>query len=366
MRLLNEKEKLVFQLIKKNPYLSQLEMAEQLGMSRPALANMISTLIKRGEIIGRAYVLPEKNQIIAIGGANVDRKFSIEGNTQLGTSNPASVSESVGGVARNIAENLGRLGNRVSLLTTLGEDHDGLLIEQSSDAYMNFDLAEKLKNEATGSYTAVLDHTGELVIAMANMAIYDKLLPSMLQQHEATLQNASCIIIDLNCPLETVQFVKDFAKERTIPLAIIPVSSPKMSHMPSDLHGVHYMICNRDEAETYLQQKVETFEHYEQAVKGLLEKGAEYALLTLGDRGVIVGHQDTITHYEAVATEHIVDVTGAGDAFVSAFLYGMLNNETLEESVQLGLVNASKTLQSDKTVRTDLTKENLTNWRNLL
>lgn len=57
---MNEKEKLIFQLIKRNPYLSQQEMAEQLGMSRPALANMISSLIKRGEILGRAYVLPEK------------------------------------------------------------------------------------------------------------------------------------------------------------------------------------------------------------------------------------------------------------------------------------------------------------------
>lgn len=362
---MNEKEKLVFQLIKKNPYLSQQEMAEQLGMSRPALANMISSLIKRGEIIGRAYVLPEKNQIIAIGGANVDRKFSIEGNTQLGTSNPASVTESVGGVARNIAENLGRLGNFVSLLTTLGEDHDGLLIEQSSNAFINFDLVEKVRDEATGSYTAVLDHTGELIIAMANMAIYDKLTPSILQQYEATLHNASCIIIDLNCPLETVQYVKDFAIQHNIMLAIVPVSSPKMSRMPKDLQGVNYLICNRDEAEAYLQQKVETFEQYEQAVQGLLEKGVEYVLLTLGDQGVMAGHANNITHFKAVVTEDIVDVTGAGDAFVSAYLHGMLNNETLEESVQLGLINASKTLQSDKTVRTDLSKNNLTNWRNL-
>lgn len=362
--LMNEKEKLVFQLIKKNPYSTQQEMAEQLGMSRPALANMISSLIKRGEIIGRAYVLPEKNQIITIGGANVDRKYTIEGNTQLGTSNPASVTESVGGVARNIAENLGRLGNFVSLLTTLGEDHDGLLIEQSSNAYINFDLTEKIKEESTGSYTAILDHTGELVIAMANMTIYDKLTPSVIEQYEATLQNASCIIIDLNCPLETVQFVKDFATHRNIPLAIIPVSSPKMSRMPQDLQGVNYLICNRDEAQAYLQQEVNTFEHYEQAVQKLLEKGVEYVLLTLGEQGVMAGHSNSITHYKAIDTKNIVDVTGAGDAFVSAFLHGMLNNETLEESVQLGLTNASKTLQSDKTVRTDLTKENLTNWRN--
>ncbi|AWE08754.1 carbohydrate kinase [Lysinibacillus sp. 2017] len=362
---MNEKEKLVFKLIKENPFLSQQEMAEQLGMSRPALANIISALIKRGEILGRAYVLPEKNQIITIGGANVDRKFSIEGNVQLGTSNPAKVSESVGGVARNIAENLGRLGNRISLITTLGDDHDGRLIEQSSKAYMNFDLVEKLKGNTTGSYTAVLDDHGELVVAMANMSIYSKLSPMILKKHEVILQNASCLIIDLNCSAETVQYVKDFAYQREVPLVIVPVSSPKMMNMPSDLHGVDYLICNRDEAETYLNVKLETYGHYEKAVKALLEKGAKYALLTLGEHGVMVGHAGKVTHFKAVLTNNIVDVTGAGDAFVSAFLHGVLNNEELEEAVQLALVSATKTLQSDKTVREDLTKENLANWRNL-
>lgn len=197
---MNEKEQLVYQLIKQNPYLSQLEMAEQLGMSRPALANTISALIKKGEIIGRAYVLPQKNRIVAIGGANVDRKFHIEGHVQLGTSNPSNVSESVGGVARNIAENLGRLGNQVKLLTTIGADNDGQLVEQASHAYINLDLVERLPQQSTGSYTAVLDDHGELVVAMANMSIYDELKPNVLIKHEAALQNAACIIIDLNCP----------------------------------------------------------------------------------------------------------------------------------------------------------------------
>lgn len=363
---MNEKEKLVFQLIKENPYLSQQDMAQQIGMSRPALANTISSLIKKGEIIGRAYVLPEKNQIIAIGGANVDRKFSIEKDVQLGTSNPATISESVGGVARNIAENLGRLGNQVSLLTTLGDDHDGQLLENSSEAFVSFDLVEKLQDEKTGSYTAVLDNTGELVIAMANMSIYTKLLPTLLEKHEATLQQASCIIIDLNCPAETVQYMKDLARQRNIPFVIVPVSSPKMVHMPDNLNGVSYFICNRDEAETYLQVKLETMSDYESAVRQLLQKGAQSVILTLGEFGVLAGNHENIQHFEAVKTTDIIDVTGAGDAFVSAFLHGALNDEDFEVAIQLGLVSASKTLQSEKTVRTDLTNEALKQWRELV
>ena len=109
--VLNEKETAIVRLLRKNPFLTQQEMANQLDMSRPALANLISGLTKRGIITGRAYILSEENEVVCIGGANVDRKFHLNGGAQLGTSNPAAMSVSVGGVARNIADNLGRLGS---------------------------------------------------------------------------------------------------------------------------------------------------------------------------------------------------------------------------------------------------------------
>lgn len=158
--------------------------------------------------------------------------------------------------------------------------------------------------------------------------------------------------------------MKNFAKLRQIPLVIVPVSSPKMSRMPNDLLGVEYFICNRDEAETYLKMPMKSAEDYEIAVRLLLQKGAKHVVLTLGEKGVIAGTIEGVSHYPPVATKEIVDVTGAGDAFVSGMLHGVLNEEAFDEAIHLGLVSASKTLQSDKTVRVDLSNEQLKNWRN--
>ncbi|MCT6923857.1 PfkB family carbohydrate kinase [Metasolibacillus sp.] len=361
---MNDKEQLVLQSIRENPYLSQQDMAEKLNMSRPALANIISGLIKKGEIIGRAYVLPEKQAILTIGGANVDRKLHITNKVQLATSNPVTASESVGGVARNIAENLGRLGNQVKLLTTLGQDADAQMIEQASRAFIELDVIEKLEAEQTGSYTAVLDKDGELVIALANMAIYDALTPKLLEKHTATLVNAAAIVIDLNCPKETVVYVQQVAKERNIPLVIVPVSSPKMNRMPDDLQGVSYFICNRDEAETYLNMTLDGEASYKEAVKALLQKGAAHVVLTLGEQGVIVGDNEGLQNYAAYAIEDVKDVTGAGDAFVSATLHGVMQGDTLHEAVQFALYHAAKTLQANTTVR-PVTQNEYNNWRNL-
>ena len=132
-------------------------MADALQISRPSLANIISGLIKQGKILGRAYILPEDREIICIGGANIDRKFHLNDRTQLGTSNPASMTVSVGGVARNIAENLGRLDHNVRLLTVAGNDSDWELIAGESSAYMDVSDVGQLIGKSTGSYSAVLD-----------------------------------------------------------------------------------------------------------------------------------------------------------------------------------------------------------------
>ena len=363
MNILKEKEQLVLQLIQENPYLSQQEMAEKLGMSRPALANTISSLIKQGEVVGRAYVLPKRQAIITIGGANIDRKFHIEGTIQLATSNPVNVTSSVGGVARNIAENLGRLGNEVKLVTVLGQDVDAEKIKKHSEDFMSFEMAEMMSHQSTGSYSAVLNQQGELVIAMADMGVYDKLLPTIISKHESRLLDARCLIVDLNCPKETVEYVLQLAKMKNIPLAIVPVSSPKMNHMPENLTGVKYFICNRDEAETYLSRSLQTEQQFEQAIRDLLSMGIENVILTRGSEGIIAGSKAGIESLQTTPVDEVADVTGAGDAFVSAFLHAALKDEPYIDALRFGLYNASKTLQCKTTVREDISCNELTIWR---
>ena len=103
---MNDKEILILQLIKEDPFIAQNELAEKTGLSRSAVAGYISSLTKQGKILGRAYILPQKKEVLCVGGANVDRKIQTTGQLQYGTSNPAESSQSCGGVARNIEKTL--------------------------------------------------------------------------------------------------------------------------------------------------------------------------------------------------------------------------------------------------------------------
>lgn len=359
---MNEREQAVLALIRQNPFMSQQEMADQMNLSRPVLANLVSSLTKQGKIIGRAYILPEENEIVCIGGANLDRKFHVKGTVQLGTSNPSSSTFSVGGVGRNIAENLGRLGHDVTMVTTAGKDSDWQAIQEASEAFMNLRYVEQLPDASTGSYTAIMNEKGELALAVANMDVYDLLLPSLLKQHEPMLMNAGCFIIDLNCPKETVEYIQNIAIAKEIPLVIVPVSSPKMNRLPDSLKGVTWFICNTDEAETIVGRTIQTEEDYVHALQYLLDAGIQYAVITAGAKGVFAATNSLEPrHFPAKPVTTIEDVTGAGDAFVSGVIHSWLIKQPFEACIEAGLTNAKYTLASPYTVRPELSEELLKN-----
>lgn len=360
---MNEKEQQLMQLLRRNPYSSQQELAEQLGLSRPAVANLLSSLTKRGYIEGRAYVLADEDEIICIGGANVDRKFHVTGTVAEGTSNPAALSVTIGGVARNVAENLGRLGHPVRLLTTAGNDADWELIAAHSAPYMDLSSVQLVPGASTGSYSAVLDADGELVIAMAVMDVYQSLDRSYIAPLERRLARAKLLVADLNVSKETVELIRSLAVRHQVPLAIVPVSGPKMANLPDSLEGVSWFICNEDEAETLTGVTIQTADDWKAAVQKLLDRGVAHVIVTRGKRGVMAGDQDTggIRHHEAIPGIRVEDVTGAGDAFVSGVLHAAAGGKALHDAIRYGLVNAAKTLESDATVRPELTAAHLQN-----
>ncbi|MUK88641.1 winged helix-turn-helix transcriptional regulator [Ornithinibacillus sp. L9] len=358
--LLSEKEQTVLKLIKKDPFISQQQLASELELSRPSIANIISGLVKKGYIKGKAYILNEVQPVVCIGGANLDRKFYIDGETTLGTSNPVHSSQNAGGVARNIGENLGRLGEEVILLTASGMDAEWSIIEKASSSFMNLEYVTHFTGESTGSYTAVLDNSGELFIALADMDIYDLIKPELIEQHIPLLSQSKCLMVDLNCPKDTLEYLCEFARGKEIPLIFVAVSSPKMDRLPENLAGLTWLITNRDETSSYFSMNITNSKDLEQAVDKWLEKGIKNVVITNGKHGVSIGNKNEgIFHIPSIEVSKVEDVTGAGDAFSSAAIHAWLNGKSLTEIAKAGVINAAKTLQSAYTVRQDLHAEQL-------
>lgn len=356
MICLTEREEQLLQLLRKNPFMSQMELANELNISRPLLANIISTLVREGKILGRAYVLPNEKEIVCIGGANMDRKLFLKSELVLGTSNPTSSNYSIGGVARNIAENLGRLNHHVTLLTACGKDADWQVIENHSQKYMNVSHCKSVQGVNTGSYSAIINPDNELVFTCTNMDVYEHLDSDYILKKQNLLLSAQLVIIDLNCPKKTIEFTQEFCINHHIPFIIVPVSLSKMNHLPDTLQAVEWFICNKEQAEFVYTKEITTENHYEQALDKMLDLGAKRAVISAGTKGIYFkSTTDEFRFYSAKVIHRIKDIIGAGDAFTSGIIHHWLLKKSIDDCIMAGLVNGLKTLQSKETVRFDLT-----------
>ncbi|HET7815850.1 MAG TPA: PfkB family carbohydrate kinase, partial [Candidatus Baltobacteraceae bacterium] len=108
--------------------------------------------------------------VVCIGGASVDRKYSLLSELQPGTSNPVKARRNFGGVARNVAENVARLGVPVSLFSVIGNDENGVaLLEDAERSGIDTNLVLRDSAAVTPEYAAIVSPAGELIAGLADM-----------------------------------------------------------------------------------------------------------------------------------------------------------------------------------------------------
>lgn len=342
--VLNRNEKKILKLLEDNPYISQKDLADKMKISRPSVANLISNLQNKGLILGKPYVLSKEKYITCVGGANIDYTFKLEEDLVLGTSNPIKSSTSFGGVIRNVAENLSRLDCKLSLMTVVGDDSHGEELLQASKKLMETFASEKIKNKTTGGYYSIIDTSGNMSVGYADMSVNSYMDRSWVLNHKQHLSMSSWIISDLNVSKDAVETLLEFSKSENIPFAVIGVSGPKMKNLPRDIDGLDLIICNKDETQTYFETDIK---NNEELCKMWLKSGVKRAVLTDGINGSYYGENNAVKHQKAylVNIEDVVDVTGAGDSFSSAVIYGLTTKHNFEDSVRMASVSSSLTIQ---------------------
>jgi pseudouridine kinase len=347
---LSKKDQL-YELIRANPFISQQDLAVQLGLSRSAVAGHIAGLIRERRLLGRAYVMPGSRPIACIGAANLDRKLRSLATLTMGTSNPARQDESFGGVARNIAENLARLGAPVALATAIGDDSSGqALLAHAEAAGIDTRGTLRLDHTCSGTYTAVLDDHGQMLVALADMALFDAITPDFLANRRPRAL-AALTVADLNLPRETVAALLDEARRDGVPLVVVAVSQPKMARLPQDLHGLRLLILNQGELETRIGAPIVTEADFAAACALVQAQGAQDVIVTRGAAGVLYTRAGGGGGQLAAAEGRIVDVTGAGDAFSAAVCWSLFHgSDDLELACRRGLKLSAMTLECEETV----------------
>ena len=293
--------------------------------------------------------------IIVIGGANFDIKAQASGKYIAGTSNPGNVSFTPGGVARNIAHNLGSLGVNVALISAIGNDAAGeIAIAATSAAGVDLSLCLR-EDAATGSYVAVLDEKGELVSAVNDMRILDSLKPEKIKPHRAALEAAKLIVVDCNIRPDLLDYLALNFSEKLI---IEPVSVSKSQKLLAllDKHEVFLATPNRDQLKALTE-----IDDMDQACQDLHERGLHNLVVHLGSEGALLSSGKGMQNIHAANHAQVRDVTGAGDAAVAGLVYGLFKGYDISKAAQFGQAAASLVLNSTASTAVGLTETALQN-----
>jgi len=299
--------------------------------------------------------------VLVIGAAGVDVIAHLDEGFKPGSSNPAKVRTSYGGVARNVAENLARLGQEVTLLTVTGEDQNGSqVLAYTQEA--GVDVSQSIRTDIypTGFYMGVVNKKGQTELAVDDMRIMTCLTPEELEKRAKLFKPASLVFLDANLPEDTLKAAIGLARKNKVPLCADPASSFVALKLLPHLPGFFLITPNSAEAGILTGGEFDSKDRKAamKVARHLVNLGVEIALITLAEFGVCYATSETSGQIPAIKTR-VVDPTGAGDALTAAVMFALLNDMDIDEAVRLGVSAASLALRHPGTVVPDLTLEKL-------
>lgn len=352
------REQEILDLIKKNPLISQKEIADKLGITRSSVGVHITNLQRKGLILGKGYIVREEDFVVVIGGANTDIQGFSKEKMVLNDSNPGKTMLSLGGVARNIAENISKLNIVTKLITVVGDDVYGKkILEEGKLTGMQVEDSLIIPGENTSTYLSMLDENGDMLLALSSMDILEKLSIEHIQNKKHIIEKAKVIVLDTNIREEVLDYITSNFDN---PIFLDTVSTKKAVKVKDFIGRFHTIKPNKIEAEILSGVKINNDDDLEKASQYFLDKGVKNIFITLGAEGVYYCSKEGRGKIKNRPI-NVINATGAGDAFVSALVYGYLNDLEIKNRVKFAMGASLMAVSHENTINPNLSVENIEN-----
>jgi pseudouridine kinase len=305
----------------------------------------------------------KSENVLVIGGSTLDVVGRLQNDLQMVTSNPARIRTSFGGVARNVAENLARLGQPVSLLSVIGKDRIGDdVLAHTRQAGVDISAVYTTDKFPTGFYMGVLNEYGIRQFGFADMRILEELTDSYIAYNEDLFEKAGLVFVDANLPETALETAFKLAKKYKVPVCADPTSASLAERLIPFLRQTKLIAPNRLEAGILTGQHFENDDREAamESARMLVNLGVEIAFVTLAEFGLCYATSETSGHIPAIRT-NVADPTGAGDALVAAVIFALMNSIEIDDAARLGISAATLALRYPGTVYPELSLEKLYN-----
>lgn len=292
--------------------------------------------------------------VVVVGGANIDI-----GGTPLNPlipadSNPGLISINYGGVGRNIAHNLAKLGVPVKLITAIGGDVLGTdMLSHCESIGIDISNVLRIPERTSSMYLYINNTAGDMEMAIDYMDIALQITPEYLDTIRPVIQGAMAVVTDANISADAFMHLKSICRS---PLYADPVSTVLAARIRPGLEGIDTLKPNRLEAEYLTGMTIQTEADYRAAAGALLDMGVRRVFLSMGNEGMLAADKNNMYIVGEYPAE-VVCTTGAGDSATAAIVWAstvVADSDTLVTAAKAANVVASMTVSVQDTNNPDL------------
>ncbi len=280
------------------------------------------------------------NKVLVIGSSNTDMvvktdRFPKDGETVLGGTflmNP-------GGKGANQAVAAARLGANVTFVTKVGNDVFG---KQALEGFIKEGIDTSLvkidENTMSGVALITVNGKGENNIVVASGANMN-LLPADLDiEFEKAMILADIVVVQLEIPMETVEFIVEKAKKLGKKLILNPAPAAALSDKALD--GLYLITPNQSEAEMLVGTDFTDEDPLRRSADMLRLKGVQNVIFTLGEKGAYFSNKITNQNFDTPRVK-VIDTTAAGDIFNGALAVALSNGKDWEQAIPFAMKAAA-------------------------
>jgi len=243
-----------------------------------------------------------------------------------------------GGGGTNTAVSLARLGHKTAYLGSLGNDENGRRILDLLKKE-KIDFIGKLTNDATG-YSIILDSIEHDRTILTYKGANDKLKFSdiNLKKLKTKWFYFSSMI---SKSFKALEKLAEFAEKNKIKIAFNPstyLAEKGRDYLKKILIRTTILILNNEEASLLVGKN-----NVKIMLKELYRLGPEIIIITNGKKAI--NAYDGKTIYILIPNKiKVIESTGAGDAFASSFLSGIIKKNDVEFALKMGLANSESVI----------------------
>jgi len=295
--------------------------------------------------------------VCVIGTVFMDIKgFSFKSYNPLGR-NLGEVEYIHGGVGRNIAESLANLELPVTFVSTIDQSAIGAEVEtRLKECRVDTSCLWNAEKDGMGVWLALISEQGELVGSISKMPDLTLLGSIMSKKGKDLIGNSSHVVLELDLNSQITCEAIKVAKELRKPVYGIPGNLDVILRHLEIIADLECFICNDIEAGQMISTELQGLS-IEDLISCLSEKlftagkSSRYMVVTLGERGAI--YYDSVRQkvgYQPAIPTDVVDTSGAGDAFFSGTVMGLIKGVPLSQAVIYGTKVASFTISHNENI----------------